>query len=355
MSWFKRNYSIIFPLLLAIGIISAPQTAVESATLGLNIFWSAVLPSLFPFMVCTNILINSRLVDVLDTYFSSFMRPIFNLSGVVFIALLSSLLAGYPMGAQSVAILYENEKLPKEQAQRAALLCSTCGPVFIIATIGAAFLGDVKAGIIIVLCHWAAVLSNGIIDGLLVDKTSGFYNPSKTRANHGGGNPITSSILSILHVGGYIVLYSTAIGIIKHYSLLNVLSNPLYLLGIESYITSSILEGALEMATGIASIASRGTSPLICAIICAIVSFGGLSIHGQSMSFLEVTGLTKKAFTFAKLKHSVTGFLFCYIVYSLISNSATITSLFLPIALIILIFASILLFKAYGKKHFTGF
>ena len=72
-----------------------------------------------------------------------------------------------------------------------------------------------------------------------------------------------------------------------------------------------ILSGLLEVTAGVSALAKLKT-PLSLALAAAEVSFGGLCVNAQQLSFLSGTGVKALPFLLIKLAHGVLAFALCY-------------------------------------------
>ena len=75
---------------------------------------------------------------------------------------------------------------------------------------------------------------------------------------------------------------------------------------LHSDVITALLQGSLEMTVGCNTVAASGIGLTgSCVLASAIISWGGLSILGQSMSMLTGTGISFTYFIITKLIHSV--------------------------------------------------
>lgn len=124
---------------------------------------------------------------------------------------------------------------------------------------------------------------------------------------------VNDSIISILMIGGIICISFIIIELLNN---LNVFYPFIYIFakcGISPEISSSILNGALEMTKGCLSISTCLISLKLKTILsCSIISFGGLSTILQAMSFLK-TITTYKLFILQKITHTLFATIICVI------------------------------------------
>ena len=91
-----------------------------------------VIPSLFPFMTVTALLVRLGFGQWLAPHTAGLMAPLFRLPGCASSALLLGLVGGYPIGARTAAELYASGALTCAEAERLLTFCNTSNPVFLI-------------------------------------------------------------------------------------------------------------------------------------------------------------------------------------------------------------------------------
>ena len=83
----KKNQTILFflpvivVLFLIVGIIIFPQEAIKSAKEGLNIWVNVLIPSLLPFIIGANLVVDLKIVDLVGMIINPVTKFIFNVSG----------------------------------------------------------------------------------------------------------------------------------------------------------------------------------------------------------------------------------------------------------------------------------
>ncbi|MDE7300969.1 MAG: hypothetical protein K2N47_02240, partial [Clostridia bacterium] len=116
-------------------LIIYPERYVAVCFEGICLWAECVLPSLFPFMVITLLLSKLGAVQLAA---KPFKKPakIFKLPATAAPLFLMSLCSGYPAGSRILSEYYENGCLSKADCKKLAPLCSDCGPLFALGTVG---------------------------------------------------------------------------------------------------------------------------------------------------------------------------------------------------------------------------
>lgn len=147
--------TVIFILCYAGSVIHYTKAAMEMC-------YEIIIPTLFPFFVCSGLLIYSGFGSVLAKAASGFMRPLFNVAPSGAAAFVLGIISGFPLGAVTAAQLYECGSLSKSEAERLLAFCNNSGPLFIIGSVGTAIYGKPLYGVMLYIIHIAASLLTGI-------------------------------------------------------------------------------------------------------------------------------------------------------------------------------------------------
>ena len=267
----KNNFYIIkikqfiMPFILVlftISLIIFSSTNLSSAKNGLILWANSIVPSLFPFFVATELLTHTNLIYNMGKLLNKFMKPFFNIRGEGCFALIMGIISGYPMGAKISANFRKNNICSKEECERLLSFTNNSGPLFIIGTVGITMFGNSTIGFLLLFTHLLASLTVGFLFRFWKYKAKEKTNLQKyesnkineiTLSNLGGiiGNSITNSINTILLIGGFVVLFSVILNIIKTSNLLNILCNfinPIFnLLNIPTSFSSGFISGIIEL------------------------------------------------------------------------------------------------------------
>ena len=113
----------------------------QSAAEALSLCVRSVVPSLFPFLVISGLLVSMGIGELAAPYLAGFMGPLYRLPGCASSALLLGRVGGYPIGAKTAADLYREGLLSRDEAEQLyrhlwiythgiAVLCATNMCVF---------------------------------------------------------------------------------------------------------------------------------------------------------------------------------------------------------------------------------
>lgn len=128
---FIKNIGVIlFSLLLIAGMLFLPKVSVRFALAGLNLWFTKMIPTLFPFMVVSGILIRMQLVKPLCAPFTGLFSHLFGVQANGVFCILMGFLCGFPMGAKVISDLYKRGELTIEEADYLLSFCNNIGPIY---------------------------------------------------------------------------------------------------------------------------------------------------------------------------------------------------------------------------------
>lgn len=117
-------------LLLIIIILSRPDAAFQYAYEGLYQWAAKMVPTLFPFMMISSIMVYSGADLALGQMLNCILKRIYRYSSYGLYAIFMGFFCGFPMGAKVVSELYENQKLNKLEAESLLAFCNNIGPAY---------------------------------------------------------------------------------------------------------------------------------------------------------------------------------------------------------------------------------
>ncbi len=326
---FQKLIIIILALIIIILIISFPKQSLSAALKGLNTWLNVVLPSLLPFFIVSDIMIQLGFVDFLSAMLNPIMKPLFNCPGHSSFVWIMSMASGYPMGAKLVASLYEEGSISKVEGQRMLAFCNTSGPLFMIGAVGIGMLQSPKAGKIIAVSHYTAALVLGLLfrfygrqkESIRVSSTkprikSAFQEllMANSKSNKSLGNILSSSVKSSMEsqvlIGGFIILFSVIINLLipeQAANNSNLSANKwIFSFPREWQLMKPLGAGILEITTGcqlLGDSIADFKNKLIAASF--IIGWGGFSIHSQAISLLANTDLSIGLYLVSKFLHGL--------------------------------------------------
>ena len=325
----KKNFLPLVFLLFTLFLLIFSKSNLPAVKSGLTLWASSVVPSLFPFFVSTELLMHTNIVSILGKFLNKYMKPLFNIRGEGAFAFIMGIISGYPVGAKIASNFRKNNVCPKEECERLLSFTNNSGPLFIIGTVGILMYGSTIIGLLLFITHILACITVGFLFRFWKknEKTTIMNTNYKTENKYVSFNnlgdvlakSIKSSISTIFLIGGFVVIFSSIISILKSSGILNgvsLLPSPLFnLLHINTSFIAPLLSGFLEITNGINTISSIACKKLSINIIFTafLLGFGGISVLLQVLSITSKTDLSIKPYIYGKLLHGIFASIYTYI------------------------------------------
>lgn len=267
-----------FFLILIVCILTNSSLSLTYASLGLELWFHKMIPSLLPFMILSGIMIRLKLTEKMAGVLYPVIGPVYRVQRNIVYCMGLGFLCGFPMGAKVTADLYERDMLTRREAQYLLAFCNNIGPVYFCSFV-LPLLGRQ-----LILPYLFGMYGIPLLYGLMLRYTVfRELSPGNIKSVHSGkpedhpGNllvavneSVQTSLHSILVLGGYMILF-------------NLLNLPFHILiGRKPALISPMLEitGGLSML--------GGGLPLYSLLA---LSFGGLSCIAQTYSCISATDL----------------------------------------------------------------
>ena len=333
----KRNFFAILFSLFCLSLILFSKSNLPAVKNGLNLWANSVVPSLFPFFIATNLLLNTNVIRFSAIAFNKIMKPCFNVNGSGAFCFVMGLISGYPIGAKIACDYRKNNICSKEECERLLSFTNNSGPLFVIGTVGINMFGNSLIGFLLFLTHILSGITVGIIFRFWkykIDKNDNTSNLNKKNSLNNKFNSkyvnfnnlgevisesINSSVLTIVMIGGFIVLFSCIISILNSsgiFKFLEILLFPIFnFFKIDTEFIKGILTGLLEITNGINIISNIHIKNISINIIITslLLGFGGISVLLQVISIVSKTDISIKPYIYGKILQGIISALYTYI------------------------------------------
>lgn len=330
----KRNILPLIFLAFTFCLVIFSSNNLQAVKSGLTLWANSVVPSLFPFFVATEILINTDIINILGKLLNDYMKPLFNIRGEGSFAFIMGIISGYPVGAKIASEFRKNNICSKEECERLLSFSNNSGPLFIIGTVGILMYGSTIIGLLLFITHILAGITVGIIFRFWKRNTKSNLSTSSRKIQNNNisfsnlgevlSNSITNSISTIFLIGGFVVIFSCVISILKASGILNILTSfisPVFnTFNIDTSFVSPLICGFLEITNGINSISQIACKKLSINLILTafLLGFGGLSVFLQVLSITSKTDLSIKPYIYGKLLQGIIASFYTYIFINII-------------------------------------
>ncbi len=303
----KKNFIniLINTFLIAIlaYIFTYSDNIKEKVIFVIEIWKNSLIPSIFPFLLLSNLLIEYGFVNFISIIFGPLFSRIYNLPPKASFAIIGSIFTGFPTGAKYIKDLLNNKSISLEDANHLITFTSYSNPIFVISVIGEGLLKSKKIGIIIFIIH----LITGLIIGVLFkNKKKNDYSQNQSNLNN---NSFINNLINSINDSFHILI--NMLGIIIFFSIIMQVIDSLI---VESFI-SCLFNGILEVTSSIINISKSNYSlKLKASIIGFFISFNGLSVHFQIKSIIEGTQIKYRKYFVARILQSLLCFIFLFLI-----------------------------------------
>jgi sporulation integral membrane protein YlbJ len=282
-------------LLLAIFLIFA-RSAADYARRALTLVATALVPSLFPFMVISDLLYRCGFVSLVGKHLEKPMRKIFRISGEGAGVMLLGMLCGFPIGAKCAVALYDSGSLGASECERLITLSSLPSAAFCISTVGLSLFSSIGVGIALYL---STVLSSFVVGAVVARlfRTAEENTPIKKEApprELSVGDiteAVTSSAIGVVKISGFVVFFSVVLGVLGDVA-------PLERLGGAPV---ALLYSLLELTSGVAKTAALSDNGAALFLTAFALGWSSLSIHLQITSLATGRALRFSRYLISKL------------------------------------------------------
>lgn len=263
--------------------VYAPESK-DGVSRALCICSQTVIPSLFPFMLLSNFLVECGLFSKDIKLLDRITKKLFRLPSCSVGVFLLSALGGFPVGGKMTKSLYEKGDITQNQAQRLLLFCVNPSLSFSAVFLGLSLFGNMNLGLIM----YSSVIISNIIIAFLTRYISDFEDTVRTESKKPdialsfvrSGSACASSMISICtFVIAFACLESVFEALIENEAVIDFLS------------------GTFEVTTGCQRLAVFSSAPLL----SAVTAWGGVSVHCQIADCIKKTGLDVKLYITSRI------------------------------------------------------
>lgn len=268
----RRYLSLFLPAAVMVLILLSPQQAAEAVRQAMQLCAGSVIPSLFPFLVLSSLVVGSSPSP--GPSFSTLLGRCLGCSSTGARLFLLSLLGGYPVGPRLMGQLMRRGDLSHREAEHLLLFCNNAGPAFALGFVGLGLLGSLRAGVWLYLLHALSAL----LIALLFRPRQSFSAPAQPRTLSPSFSQelveaITSAGSAMVQVCAFITFFYTA----------------LHLLTQRTGIAHPLALGFVELTCGLARLTPTRAGFVMAA---GLLGWGGLSVHAQTAAALSGTGVS---------------------------------------------------------------
>lgn len=273
----KNKIIQVLMFVIFLSLIFNSTLVTDELNNALNIFFKILFPSIFPFFLISDLLIEYNFVHTLNTIFNKITKKIFHTSSSSSFIIIMSMISGFPSGSKYIRSLYDKKMIDLDEANYLITFTHFANPLFILTLTKNIFYNN-KISLYILLSMY---LSNILIAIIIRNKAI-----KEDKLIPINKNPIFSKALTNSIKNSFDLL-------------IIILGNTCFFFLITRLINSSLpldslikvfINGFFDITKGVNSINILHTPKTFKAIlILTFVSFGGLNIHMQVKSIISDT------------------------------------------------------------------
>lgn len=300
----KRTIPLFIIGFLFCFLLLFPRETLESSQTGILLWFNSLLPTLLPFLIVSQLLLKTSLVDSFLKILSPAFRRIFHCSDNGIFCMICGFLCGYPVGARLIALQIQDGKLTLREGQYLLSFCNNVSPVFCISYGILYGIGSTKT-----FAYLFSIYGSALIFGILTRPKQAFPLCGDAKKQTSSTETIfqlidvciIDSFFILIKLCGYLVLFS-------------ILSSAILWISPDCPdILRIALTSLLEITKGLSLISTLPAGSLRSFLGVFALSFGGLCCLMQTHSVISGTGLSLQRYFFHKLLISVLSLLLFFL------------------------------------------
>lgn len=300
----KNTVIILTSLSIIFNLITNPTLITRITNYSLSIWVENLIPSLFPFFVLSDILINYNITTYIPKRLKKALTKLWNTSPNTISIFFLSMLSGFS-NARNIRTYYDKGQISTKEANITLAYTHFANPLFILSTTAIFFLHNKISGLIIMISLYLSNIILGIIlRGYNPTGPNINFNTVSTKSQNFGPifvSAIKKSIDTLLLI----------LGILTTFLLLA--SLLINLINVNTY-TEVIIKSIIEITMGLKDLGTLSISITHKTVLATtIITFGGLSVHLQVISQLIGTNIKYKYFLYGRIIGSLLALIISYV------------------------------------------
>lgn len=245
--------------------LASPQVIINSVNYSMDIFMKNLVPTLFPFFVLVDFLMNYGYVDEVKKFFK------FKYGHII----LLSMVSGLPSNAKYIKTFLDKKMISMRDAEIMLSATFFPNPMFVISSVGLLMMGSLKLGVMALISVYTSNLLMYLIYYKKLGTGSESFSSERLSFSKLLSNSIKNNASTLLVILGTIMFFMTILNVITHYFNIN---NEIL----------AFISGILEMTSGVKNMSTTIFSTQVKYLfICLILSFSGMSVLMQALSILS--------------------------------------------------------------------
>ncbi|MBR5095321.1 MAG: hypothetical protein IK095_09505 [Oscillospiraceae bacterium] len=333
----KQKFSVLAALCALFVLLFSTSETIGAAASGLRLCVELILPGLFPFFVISGLLSRVGFPRMAGRALAPAARRLFGVSGAGTTAFFIGITGGYPLGAAYLADLEEQRLISPGETGRLLVFCNNSGPAFLVGAIGAGIFRSTRIGLLLYLAHILAAVLAGLSSRWIGPKSVTASpalekaSPQTTVAASEGSSDgplsptgpmplsralpaaVQAAVSTALNVCGLVVCFAVCTGLLSSWGILGMAADALArCTGLGDRQALALLTGLFELGGGVGALRGLPPTPGNMALAAALVGWGGLSVHFQTLSVLADSEIKSSLHLAGRLMSAVFGAALAY-------------------------------------------
>ena len=355
---FRAAVLTLFGIFLLCLLLVNADTAMDGVRRGLTLCTETLIPSLFPFLVLSELLVVVGAGAALGRWLGRPVGALFGISANAAVSVLLGAVCGFPVGTTTAVSLYERGEISERELRRLVLFVNNPSSGFLIGAVGKALVGSAGAGAALygITLLSAALVGVGtrVIFGRAGEGSALPGSGTRTLTTKDLTESVRRGFFSLLSVCAFVLFFSCVVAC---------LTPPLASLGAPPLLCAALC-GLLELTSGVGAAVTALPPALAFRATAFFASFSGLSVALQIFSAADGKGLRLAPYLLAKTAQGVIALLLADGFLRLFSPELTPTEsvavfaaaprINLPVAVLLLAAAVVLLVKRKRRSPKMG-
>lgn len=287
----KKSFFPLLSVVVLLLLLTHPALSFQGASRGLLLWYQTVLPTLLPFMICSNMIVAVNGIPLLTAPVRPLLKGLLRLSDHGCYVLMTGLLCGYPMGAKTCSEFTWQGRISQREGAYLLSISNHPSPMFLLGYVSAVL--DSSIPMFLVL---TAIYLPVLPLAFLARSVYGIHGPCvsslpQDRQHISFDQSMMNSFEVMIKIGGYIMLFTILAEFIGQ---IPFLSSSL----------QAVLLGLIEITTGIQAVSHVFTETAQGMILCFVTAFGGFCGFFQTRSVIKSPCLSASHYLLWKLLHA---------------------------------------------------
>ena len=300
----KKMIPLFTVAILFLFLLIDPIHTLEASKSGLMLWFDVLLPTLLPFLIVSQLILKTPLIEYVEKIFGKVFSFLFHCSKNGAFCILCGFLCGYPVGARLITLQIQEEKLSVSEGQYLLAFCNNVSPMFCISYGILYGIGSSE-----ILPYLVIIYGSALIFGLLTRPAKNTYTASVTKKQTPSSENIfqlidvciIDSFLIMIKLCGYLILFS-------------IICKGIQIVIPNNYDdTLPLLNSLLEITGGISGLSTLSLGTLRTAACISALSFGGLCCILQTYSVIRESDLSIGKYTFHKVMITLLSLFFYFL------------------------------------------